>query len=108
LLPILTAGISGNMPFYQVKLELCRFVTTKLSPLVEYASKSNAAVTQVDSKFLQTSQSQLPSHSPLSSNVVLELMKKKNSTTRTIRGKQNSYRIKICWILLNETLSIVC
>jgi hypothetical protein len=36
------------MPFYQAKLTLCRFVTTKFSPLVQYAGKSNAAVTRAD------------------------------------------------------------
>jgi hypothetical protein len=36
------------MQFYQAKLVLCRFVTTKFLPLVEYAGKSNAAVTQAD------------------------------------------------------------
>jgi hypothetical protein len=36
------------MLFYQAKLVLCRFVATKFSPFVEYAGKSNAAVTQAD------------------------------------------------------------
>jgi hypothetical protein len=39
---------SVNLPFYQAKLLLCRFVTTKFSPLVEFAGISNAAVTQAD------------------------------------------------------------
>ena len=39
---------SANMPFYQAKLLLCRFVTAKFSPLVEFAGKSNAAVTRAD------------------------------------------------------------
>jgi hypothetical protein len=38
------------MPFYQAKL-LCRFVTTKFSPLVEFAGISNAAVTWADCIF---------------------------------------------------------
>jgi hypothetical protein len=37
------------MAFYQAKLVLRRFVTTKFLPLVEYAGKSNVAVTQADS-----------------------------------------------------------
>jgi MFS family permease len=36
------------MPFYHAKLVLCRFVTTKLSTLVEYAGISNAVVTRAD------------------------------------------------------------
>jgi hypothetical protein len=39
------------MLFYQAKFVLCRFVRTKLSPFVEYAGKSNAAVTQDDCIF---------------------------------------------------------
>jgi hypothetical protein len=39
---------STNMLFYQAKLDLCRFVTTKFSPLIEYAGKSNAAVMRAD------------------------------------------------------------
>jgi hypothetical protein len=36
------------MLFYQAKLVLCRFVTTKFLPLVGYAGKSNATLTRVD------------------------------------------------------------
>jgi hypothetical protein len=36
------------MPFCQAKLVLCRFVTTKFSPLVKYADELNAAVTCAD------------------------------------------------------------
>jgi hypothetical protein len=39
---------SANLPFYQAKLLLCRFVTTKFSPLVEFAGISNAVVTRAD------------------------------------------------------------
>ena len=42
-------GQSVNMPFYQIKLVLCRFVTTKFLPLVEYAGILNAVVARADS-----------------------------------------------------------
>jgi hypothetical protein len=39
---------SANLPFYQAKLLLCRFVTTTFSPLVEFAGISNTAVRRDD------------------------------------------------------------
>jgi hypothetical protein len=41
------------MLFYQAKLVLCRFVTTKFLPLVEFAGKLNAAVTRDDCTIFQ-------------------------------------------------------
>jgi hypothetical protein len=42
LLPIMAAGAGANLPFYQAKLLLCIFVTTKFSPLVEFAGITRA------------------------------------------------------------------
>jgi hypothetical protein len=40
------------LPFYRAKLLLCRFVTTKFSPLVEFAGVSNAVVTRADCTYI--------------------------------------------------------
>jgi hypothetical protein len=46
---------SANMPFYQAKLLLCRFVTTKFLPKVEYAGKLNASVMRADCIIISSS-----------------------------------------------------